>query len=64
MITAFPEKLHPSRASRDVPTMRACLRCKSEFQSEGFGERICPRCKGSAVWKSALPARGDGTRQR
>lgn len=53
-----------SKSPRDVATTRACLRCKTVFQSEGFGERICPRCKGSAVWKSAQSAHGDGRSQR
>ncbi len=42
------------KATADVATARACLRCRSTFWSEGFGERICSRCKGSAVWRSAI----------
>jgi len=64
MTDAIQKHPVPSRAPRDVPDQRACLRCKAVFQSEGFGERICPRCKGSVLWRSGLPARGDGTRQR
>lgn len=65
MNTALPEKpCSPAAARRDVPKARTCLRCKTLFHSDGFGERICSRCKGSAVWKSSAPARGDGTRQR
>jgi uncharacterized paraquat-inducible protein A len=64
MISLFVRQSHPPYKQRDVATARACLRCKAVFQSEGFGERICPRCKGSSVWKSAPPMRGDGTRQR
>jgi uncharacterized paraquat-inducible protein A len=64
MTSLLNDRLSPAKTPRDVPTTRACLRCKAVFQSEGFGERICPRCKGSAVWKSALPLRGTGTRQR
>ncbi len=58
------DDLGPTRSPRDVPTTRECLRCKAVFQSEGFGERVCARCKGSAAWKTALPLRGDGSRQR
>jgi hypothetical protein len=29
------------------------------FWSEGFGERICSRCKGSAVWRSAITRAAD-----
>ena len=64
MKSLFSDQTYSAKTPRDVPTTRACLRCKAVFQSEGFGERICPRCKGSSVWKSALPLRGTGTRQR
>ena len=48
----------PQRRRAMCPPRAACLRCKAMFQSEGFGERICPRCKGSSVRKSApAPAR-------
>lgn len=55
------EPLVPARG--DAPALRHCLRCKAEFQSEGFGERICRRCKGQVAWKSAIPA-GDGSSRR
>jgi len=31
------------------------MRCRTSFWSDGFGERICPRCKGSASWRAAMP---------
>lgn len=34
------------RAVSDVPQERRCLRCETSFCSEGFGERICRRCRG------------------
>ena len=43
-----------TRAMADIASERACLRCRSTFWSEGFGERICSRCKGSAAWRSAI----------
>lgn len=64
MTQSTPSQFSTPKSPRDVPTERECLRCKTVFQSDGFGERVCPRCKGSAVWKTAMPARGDGTRQR
>jgi DnaJ-class molecular chaperone len=42
------------KATADVAAARACLRCRSTFWSEGFGERICSRCKGTVVWRSAI----------
>lgn len=42
------------RAVDDIAAERVCLRCRSPFWSEGFGERICSRCKGSAVWRAAI----------
>ncbi|KPP85881.1 MAG: hypothetical protein HLUCCO07_03565 [Rhodobacteraceae bacterium HLUCCO07] len=59
MTKIHSEIFTPKRAAGDIATKRTCLRCKTIFQSEGFGERICSRCKGSVVWKSAVPA-GDG----
>lgn len=35
----------PVRALADVPKERLCLCCRRPFASEGFGERICRRCK-------------------
>ena len=46
---------YPSRALGDVPKMRCCLRCDASFRSEGFGQRICARCKSSTVWRAAVP---------
>ena len=36
----------------DVPKLRKCLTCQTQFESEWSGERICKRCKSSAAWKS------------
>lgn len=45
----------PVRALGDVPKSRVCLRCETSFWSEGFGQRICSKCKGSAEWRAAVP---------
>ena len=34
------------------PKTRSCLRCKTLFQSEWIGERICRRCKSAKIWRS------------
>lgn len=49
----LPEHTFLQRALADAPKERACLRCAAAFWSEGFGERICKRCKGSHSWKNA-----------
>ncbi|MCC5987037.1 MAG: hypothetical protein JJT95_05095 [Pararhodobacter sp.] len=54
----------PKPARGDEPAQRHCLRCKTAFASEGFGERICKRCKGQASWKSAIPTGDGGSRRR
>lgn len=46
---------HPSRALGDVPKLRVCLGCDASFWSEGFGQRICARCKGRTAWRAAVP---------
>ena len=40
----------PTRPRGDVPATRACLSCSTMFASEGFGHRVCPRCKNTVVW--------------
>ncbi|MEL6285406.1 MAG: hypothetical protein AAFQ18_04285 [Pseudomonadota bacterium] len=55
--------LWPVRAKGDIAAERVCLKCRSTFWSEGFGERICSRCKGSTVWRSAI-SEGDGRGRR
>lgn len=45
----------PSRALGDVPKLRFCLACSASFWSEGFGQRICVRCKGTTAWRAAMP---------
>jgi hypothetical protein len=32
---------------------RPCLVCKTPFQSEWFGERICRRCKTTKIWRTS-----------
>ena len=53
-----------TKARGDVAAERACLRCKEKFWSEGFGERICARCKSSTFWRSAVPEGGGQSRRR
>ena len=52
------------RARRDVPQERQCLRCETLFWSEGFGERICRRCKGLNAWRNAVPDSPGASRRR
>lgn len=47
-----PDEPLVQRALADSPKERFCLRCATAFPSEGFGERICKRCKGSHSWKN------------
>jgi hypothetical protein len=54
----------PKLARGDVAAERACLRCRKPFPSEGFGERICKRCKSQSAWKSAIPPGDGGSRRR
>jgi RNA polymerase subunit RPABC4/transcription elongation factor Spt4 len=35
---------------------RACLKCRKVFESAWMGERICPHCKGTSVWRNAVSA--------
>ncbi len=48
-------EIQTARAAADIAAERVCLSCRSSFWSEGFGERICSKCKRSAVWRAAVP---------
>ncbi|ETX13269.1 hypothetical protein OCH239_12555 [Roseivivax halodurans JCM 10272] len=50
--------------ARDVAAERICLSCTTAFWSEGFGERICKRCKGTTAWRTSVPAGGGSTGRR
>ena len=64
-MTNSTETIHtPVRARGDVAAERTCLRCKSTFWSEGFGERVCSRCKGMVSWRSAVSVTPGQTRRR
>lgn len=54
----------PGRALGDIPRERPCLRCGTTFWSEGFGERVCKRCKGLNAWRNAVPVGAGGSRRR
>lgn len=54
----------PERALSDVPRERPCLRCDTVFWSDGFGERICRRCKGLNAWRNAAPVSPGASRRR
>ncbi|MDG3041740.1 hypothetical protein [Roseicyclus marinus] len=60
----FADLTMTTLSPRDVAASRACLRCGTVFFSEGFGERICARCKASTVWRTSLPAYTGQTRRR
>ncbi|SER87483.1 hypothetical protein SAMN04490244_103352 [Tranquillimonas rosea] len=49
--------IEPVRHTPNAPARRDCLRCKAPFDSSGFGERICRRCKLSSTWRTS-PQRG------
>jgi len=43
----------PRELKADVtPKTRLCLKCRSSFESEGAGERVCRKCKSSSAWRS------------
>jgi DnaJ-class molecular chaperone len=52
------------KSTTDVAAERVCLRCRTRFWSEGFGERICTRCKGTVSWRMSVPSSGGFGRAR
>jgi hypothetical protein len=51
-------------AANDVPLVRRCLRCRTPFNSAGFGERICGSCKGTKAWQNPIALRRSRPRGR
>ncbi len=47
-----------TRRISDVPRARLCLRCRTSFESEWSGDRICRRCKSTTSWRNGLPHSG------
>jgi hypothetical protein len=37
------------------PQQRACLRCREAFASEGFGNRVCQRCRHAERFAGSEP---------
>lgn len=64
MKTEVTEIERPVRALNDTRKKRSCLRCRVKFWSDGFGERVCRRCKGSSAWRNAVPANPATSRTR
>jgi hypothetical protein len=48
----------------DIPQVRCCLRCRTPFNSDGFGERICGPCKGTKAWLNPIATRRSRPRGR
>jgi hypothetical protein len=63
-IEGADEEPETPRARADIAAERVCLSCRSAFWSEGFGERICARCKGKIAWRTAVSDGGGLGRRR
>lgn len=61
-IMPLPER--PGAAPGDIPQVRRCIRCRTPFHSEGFGERICGPCKGTTAWRNPVATRRSHPRGR
>jgi uncharacterized paraquat-inducible protein A len=47
-----PEPLHAYEAKS-----RQCLKCREPFKSSWPGERVCPRCKTTIIWREGSTLR-------
>ncbi len=63
LVEVVTPDIAPKKAMGDVPRERQCLRCNTVFWSEGFGERICRRCKGLNAWRNAVTVSPGGSRR-
>ena len=57
-------EVETTRATADIAAEPVCLKCRSPFWSEGFGERVCSRCKASSVCRAAISEGGGRGRRR
>jgi len=44
--------LHADDTDWDVPKLRHCLWCKTEFLSDWSGEWVCRHCKSKSAWRN------------
>jgi len=59
------QDIQPIQSHGDTPKTRPCLRCRLDFPSEGFGDRICRPCKSSSVWRNGMATTyGSSSRSR
>ena len=42
----------PQSDRQNEQKKRPCLMCSKPFESEHFGQRVCPTCKSTAAWRS------------
>ena len=42
----------PESDREHIKKNRKCLMCHNEFMSSHIGERVCPSCKETTVWRS------------
>lgn len=47
-IDAKPAATFEHRHPEDRPQVRECMTCRDDFWSEGWGNRICPKCTRAA----------------
>ena len=60
----LPVPARHGAAQGDIPQVRCCIRCRTPFSSEGFGERICGPCKGTKAWRNPVAMRRSRPRSR
>lgn len=61
MKNATATEILDEQAPADSPRERLCLRCRTMFQSEWAGERICGRCKSTHAWRNGDPIKSHPT---
>ena len=52
MASRLTDTKKPEPDREPIKKVRKCLMCRSEFNSSHVGERVCPSCKETSVWRS------------
>jgi len=55
--TGYHQRPYLRKVENEPPVhakSRPCLKCQAPFESAWSGERVCPKCKTSRVWREGV----------
>ena len=65
--TGYHWRYNPAKIGNAPPEQlkgRPCLKCRAPFESVWAGERVCPKCKTTKLWRDGVaPTMASWSRQ-